>query len=139
MDVSGYGQLRYLTKIKGGFMFKKIIPICFMIITLLNISCSSGPSEGDIKEAVITSLQNHVPPSLARYLTGGNNAIIDKVKVIQIGSAQGEGTHTYWPVKIYAKGSCDLMFGGRKDFAGETEYILRLDAYDNWQASPKGF
>ena len=115
---------------------------CFyflILLTLISISCSRGPSERDIKKAVILSLQQKVPTSLARHLTGGNNAIIEEVKVIQIGNTQGEGTNTYWPVKIYAKGSCDVMFGGRKVFEGEAEYLLKLDAYDNWQAHPKGF
>lgn len=102
---------------------------------LILISCD-GPNDVDIREAVTISLKKKVPISLARHLTGGQKATIDELKIIQIGKAQGEGSSKYWFVKIYVKGTCNVMFGGRKRFEGETEYRIRKDSYDNWVASP---
>ena len=110
-----------------------------LLLSIFTISCNNSPSEREIQKAIIISLQKKVPSTLAKHLTGGDNAEIYEVKVIQIGNAQGEGTNKYWPVKIYAKGTCNVMFGGRKNFEGQTEYFIKLDAYDNWVANHKGF
>jgi len=112
--------------------------LIIIVLVFFNISCSSGPSDRDIKKAVSISLQKRVPVSLARHLTGGSNAEIGEIKVIQVGNVFGEGNNKYWPVKVYVKGNCTVMFGGRKNFEGEAEYNLRMDAYENWQAEPKG-
>lgn len=120
-------------------MLKINLVSLLLLLPFLFISCSSGPSEREIQKAVIISLQHKVPAALAQHLTGGKNAKVKEVKVIEIGNVQGEGTNQYWPVKIYAKGTCKVMFGGRKSFEGETEYYIKIDAYGNWIASHKGF
>lgn len=111
------------------------IPLIFLT---LFISCSK-PSNDDIIMAVKASLQQKVPVSLAKHLTGGQNATVEEIRVIEIGKLQERGSKDYWPVRIYAKGSCTKMFGGREPFEGEVEYIITKDDYGVLKANPKGF
>lgn len=97
-----------------------------------------GPSNKDIKQAIRRSLEQKVPASLANYLTGGENAKVKEIRVIKVGRVQGEGSNKYWPVKIHAKGTCTVMFGGRQGFEGKTEYIIKMDPYGEWVARPSG-
>ena len=112
--------------------------ISWVGLLCLCLSCTSGPSEKDIVAAVSRSLQQRVPVSMARHLTGGQNATVAEVKVLAVGKAQGEGDSRYWPVKVFASGTCVKMFGGREPFQGEAEFLIRENAYGEWVASPKG-
>jgi hypothetical protein len=111
--------------------------ILFAVI-IFTISCST-PSNDEINNAVKLSLQKSVPVSLAKHLTGGQNAIIDEIKVLEIGKVIERGSKNYWPVKIYARGTCTKMFGGRQHFEGETEYYITKNDYGELIATPKGF
>lgn len=115
------------------------ILISFTILLSILVFACGKPSRNDIEIAVTESLKKQVPVSLARHLTGGQNATVEEVRVIQIGKAQGEGDRKYWPVKIYARGTCTKMFGSREPFEGETEYFMRKDPYGKWTAQPSGF
>jgi hypothetical protein len=61
---------------------------------------------------------------------------VEEVRVIKVGSAQGEGSYKFWPVKVYAKGTCTLLFGDRRRFEGEAEYHISKDPYGKWIAEP---
>lgn len=113
------------------------LSLLFICLAFL-ISCSK-PSNDDIVRAVKVSLQQRVPVSLAKHLTGGQNAVVEEIRVIEIGKAQERGSKDYWPVRIYAKGTCTKMFGGRESFEGETEYIITKNDFEELIASPKGF
>ncbi|MBU0579916.1 MAG: hypothetical protein KKA19_01965 [Candidatus Margulisbacteria bacterium] len=115
------------------------IIICITFSGFILLSCSSAPSDSEIKSAVKKSLEERVPVSLARHLTGGQDAIVEEVRIIEVGKKQGEGSYKYWPVKIYAKGTCLKMFGGRERFEGQAEYRIFEDEYGNLKARPKGF
>jgi len=118
-------------------MKKIILPMLLIIIFL--VACG-GPPKSEIKRAVRQSLKERVPVALAHYLTGGSDAHIEVLKIIQVGSKQNSGSNEYWPVKIYAKGTCIKMFGGRRSFEGETEYYVMEDPYGKWVARPsKGY
>ena len=111
-----------------------ILSIMFMLL-----SCG-GPPKSEIKWAIRQSLKERVPVALAHHLTGGSDAHIEELKIIQVGSKQNSGSNEYWPVKIYAKGTCIKMFGGRRSFEGETEYYVVKDPYGKWVARPsKGY
>ncbi len=120
-------------KLKKYFL---ISPLIFFLTFF--ISCSK-PSDDDIIMAVKSSLQQRVPVSLAKHLTGGQNAVVEEIRVIDIGKVQERGSKDYWPVRIYAKGTCTKMFGGRELFEGEAEYIITKDDYGVLKANPKGF
>ena len=109
------------------------------MLTFILTACSSSPSNSEIEAAVKQSLEKRVPVSLAKHLTGGEDAIVEEVKVIKVGQAQGKGSHKYWPVIIYARGTCVKMFGGRQPFEGQAEYYIRKNAYGEWVAQQKGF
>lgn len=113
--------------------------ICSFLLISILISCSSTPSDSAIENAVRSSLEERVPISLAKHLTGGQDAIVEEVRVIEIGNQQGEGSYKYWPVRIYAKGTCIKMFGGRERFEGQAEYRIFEDEYGKLKASAKGF
>ena len=114
----------------------KLFSVCVFLVFW---ACGTGPSHDEIKLAVQKSLEKRVPISLAKHLTGGEDAVVLEVKVIKIGRAQGSGENKYWPVIIYARGTCVKMFGGRQPFEGQAEYYVRKNAYGEWVAEPKGF
>jgi hypothetical protein len=107
------------------------------LICVAIVGCG-GPSKQQIEQAVRESLEQRVPASLSRTLAGGESPIIERVAVVQIGKAQDQGSNKYWPVKIYAKGSCTVLFGGRRGFEGETEYNVSKDPYGKWVATISG-
>lgn len=115
----------------------KILPLLIVMLSIIMSGCSR-PSDRVIEQAVRESLKRGVPVSLARYLTGGENATVEEVRVIKVGSVQGKGSYKYWPVKVYAKGTCSVMFGGRRRFKGEAEFHIRKDPYGKWVASSSG-
>ena len=110
------------------------VGIVFMLGFII-LSCSSPP-ENDIIQAVRRSLEKRVPIRLARHLTGGQNAYVEEIRVLQVSKALGEGDNKYWQVKIYARGICRVMFGGRKSFEGEARYRVYKDEFETWQAVP---
>ncbi|MGB2698328.1 MAG: hypothetical protein WBD28_10785 [Candidatus Zixiibacteriota bacterium] len=118
---------------------EKLLLVILCLLILLLTGCTSGPSKKEIEGAVRESLQQKVPSLLSGYYTGGEDVIIEGLWVVKIGKAQGQGSDKYWPVKVYAKGSCKVLFGGRRPFAGETEYNVRKDPYGKWVAEPAGF
>ncbi len=109
-----------------------------MVLSCLLLAGCGKPSKKDAEAAVRQSLERWVPVTLAGWLSGGEHATVEEVRVIQIGKAQGSGANRRWPVKIYAQGTCAVMFGGRKAFAGETEYLLSRDTEGKWVADPAG-
>jgi len=112
----------------------------FIVLSCLGsvLSCAS-PTEGVIVEAVSRSLEKRVPVTLASYLTGGQNALVEEVRVLEISKAIGKGKNTYWRAQIYARGVCRVMFGGHKSFEGKAVYRIYKDAFDNWRAAPDEF
>lgn len=109
-----------------------------VVISLFLTGCER-PSEKDIEQAVHVSLKRAVPTKLTKKLMQGENASVEEVRVIKIGSAQRDGSLKYWPVKVYAKGTCDIIFfDTRQRFEGEAEFFIYKDPYGNWVATPGG-
>ena len=107
-------------------------------IMLTTIGCA-GPSHGEIEAAVRNSLRAQVPGSLIGSLVPGSNPSIESVTVIQVGSAQGEGSSKWWPVKVRVKGTAQQMFSdtlgrGPTQFDKEAEFLLKKDPYGKWVA-----
>ncbi len=121
---------------KSKMEFTKL-PLLF-IVFLAVLGCSGSPSHQEIEVAVRKSLEHRVPPSLARYLLGGQNATVEEIKVIEVGKAYGEGLEKRWSVIIYARGSCEITFGGRQRFEGRAKYVVGKNLYEEWVATSSG-
>ncbi len=106
-----------------------------LLLCLMLPSCSA-PGDEAVIGAVRRSLEKRVPIRLAGHLTGGQNAYVEEVRVLQVSRALGEGDQKYWIVKIYARGICRVMFGGRKSFEGEARYRVYKNEFDEWKAVP---
>lgn len=115
---------------------RKTVPI-LLAMSLLLIACS-GPNNSEIETAVKKALEGSVPVRLVGNLMGGRKATVTEVRVIEVGSAQGEGTNRYWPVKVYASGSCDIPLLGRSPFQGETVFNVYKNSFDKWKANHPG-
>ncbi|MDD4051001.1 MAG: hypothetical protein PHR28_03740 [candidate division Zixibacteria bacterium] len=96
------------------------------------------PTDEQITTAVHKALTQNVPGPLVRYATGGKKARIAELRINAQGKPQAERNTTYWPVKIFSKGSCEVLFGGRKSFEGEIEYFVYQDPYGEWKAEYRG-
>ena len=118
--------------------YHKMMLLSLVSISIIMIGCGGGPSKKQIKQAVSESLEERVPTSLAQWLTGGEKAKVEEVRIIKVGKPQKEGSYKYWPVKVHAKGTCSVMFGGNRSFGGETEYYVMKDPYGKWVARPAG-
>ena len=99
---------------------------------------TSDPTDEQVKTAVHKALSKKVPGSLVRYATGGKNAQISELRISAKGKPQVERNETYWPVKIFAKGTCVVLFGDKKSFEGEIEYFVYQDPYGEWKAEYRG-
>jgi hypothetical protein len=120
---------------RKGVMKRQILMLVCIAFGLVWIAgCSSGPSDDIVVSTVRQYLERQVPPGLARYLTGGSQAQIEEIRIVQ----RGKKTDDTWPVKIFAKGTCVVQFGGRRSFQGETEFVLYQDPYGNWKAEHRG-
>lgn len=83
-------------------------------------------------------MQRNVPTTLARYLTGGTDASIEEIRVLAIGKPSEQSGEKTWPVKLYVRGDCSVLLGGRRDFEGEVEYFVCKDPYGDWIARFEG-
>jgi len=99
---------------------------------------TSDPTDEQVKTAVHKALSKKVPGSLVRYATGGEKAQISELRINAKGKPQIERNTTYWPVKMFAKGTCVVLFGDKKSFEGEIEYFVYQDPYGEWKAEFRG-
>jgi hypothetical protein len=99
---------------------------------------TSNPTDEQIKTAVHKALTRKVPGPLVRYATGGEKAQISDLRINAKGKPQVERNVTYWPVKMFAKGTCVVLFGDKKSFEGEIEYFVFQDPYGEWKAEYRG-
>ena len=99
---------------------------------------TSGPTDEQITTAVHKALSRKVPGPLIRYATGGEKAQIFELRINAKGKPQVERNVTYWPVKMFAKGNCVVLFGDKKSFEGEIEYFVYQDPYGEWKAEYRG-
>jgi hypothetical protein len=108
--------------------------LMILVVGVAVSSCSSGPSDSEIDSAVRAALKQKVPATAAHYLTGGEKAQVNEIKVISRGKRQSHGDSKYWPVKVHVKGTCAVLFGSRQTFDGEVEYYMYQDPYGEWRA-----
>lgn len=121
-------------------MKKAVYYLLFILLlaSLLNISCGAGPSETQIESAIKVSLEGFIPVKLANSMGGGRYGKVDDLQILDIGKVQQNGEREYWPVKIYAEGSCSVPFKNRTPFKGETTYKVYQDDFGEWRADHTG-
>lgn len=106
-----------------------------LLLLLVFVSCSSAPSDDNIKMAITEALEENVPVSWSGSLLGGKNAKIELIEIIDIGKQSEKGK--YWPVKARVKGNCEArMFTGTelKQFDKTATFRIYQDEFENWKA-----
>src|SRR4051812_21896161 len=118
-----------------------------IFLTLLQISCSQGPSDDAMKKAITDSLVEKIPNSwlvgtkvegvigaIVSTAVQATNVQLDLIEVQQRGSYNEEGK--YWPVKVRVKGSFQREIIGNKvdktQFDQVGDFKFTKDDYGNW-------
>ena len=109
--------------------------LLLLLMLSLIASCSSAPSDDNIKMAITQALEKRVPVSWSGSLMGGKNAEIELIEIIDIGNQNEKGK--FWPVKARVKGTCEADLLVRKELSHfDKTGIFRIyhDEFANWKA-----
>jgi len=114
----------------------KIKLVILLIVSLILVpSCSSGPSDSEIKQAITESLWKSVPSDNATGLKGCVNANLDFIDIMQIGDYND--LSRYYPVRARVKGvGTTVTFSGQTpvEFDRIIEFRVIKDDYGKWVA-----
>src|SRR5262245_40130924 len=107
------------------------------VLGALLATCSVGPSSTAIRDAVVVAIRRDgVPSGVAGDTFWGEQDVMADVTVIRVGDQQGTGNDMYWPVRVGVRGTHTAKFDKSVGtFDGETEYIVRKNAFGEWVAS----
>jgi len=96
------------------------------------------PREAIAKQAIEESLKRQVPTAVARSLLPCRATHVNRVTVLEVGSAGERGGAKAWLVSARVWGEMESVepFGRRavKDFSGEGRWLVSRDPLGSWSA-----
>ena len=132
---------------------KKQIKMIFLVffLALLQIACSSGPTDEETKLLITSELKKEFPTAwvvgtkvegiignIVSNTMKATNIEIESIVVKQRGNFNEQ--EKYWPVKVQIKGTFQReLIGNRANekvtFDKEADFRFSKDDYDNWKIS----